>query len=71
VPFTLPYSGIQANVSDLCWQTSWPFDRRIAIPPDIYAPPTFAAYRANRDPALDAIFNHLHKPASADRGPST
>ncbi|MCW6009493.1 hypothetical protein K1W54_33860 [Micromonospora sp. CPCC 205371] len=55
VPFRLPYSGIEVNVSDLYWQTSWPNDRRAAIAPDIYAPPTFAAYRAGRDPAMDAI----------------
>ena len=59
VPFHLPYSGLRANVSDLYWQTSWPFDHRTAIPPDIYAPPTFAAYRDNRDPAMDAILDHL------------
>jgi len=58
-PFHLPHSGVRANVSDLYWQTSWPFDRRTAIAPDIYAPPTFAAYRRNRDPAMDAILDHL------------
>jgi len=60
VPFRLPYSGLEVNVSDLYWQTSWPIDRRAAIAPDIYAPPTFAAFRAHRDPAMDAILNHLH-----------
>ncbi|MEH1124901.1 S41 family peptidase [Micromonospora sp. CPCC 206061] len=59
VPFRLPYSAIEVNVSDLYWQTSWPTDRRTAIAPDIYAPPTFAAYRANRDPAMDAILTQL------------
>lgn len=55
VPFRLPYSGIEVNVSDLYWQTSWPNDHRAALAPDIYAPPTFAAYRAGRDPAMEAI----------------
>ncbi len=55
VPFRLPYSGVEVNVSDLYWQSSWPLDRRTAIAPDIYAPPTFTAYRANTDPAMDAI----------------
>ncbi|GLI02315.1 TPR end-of-group domain-containing protein [Phytohabitans aurantiacus] len=59
VPFRLPYSGVEVNVSDLYWQTSWPIDRRAALAPDIYAPPTFAAYRAGRDPAMDAIVAHL------------
>jgi tetratricopeptide (TPR) repeat protein len=65
VPFRLPYSGIEANVSDLYWQTSWPLDRRVAIAPDIYAPPTFASYRAGRDPALDAIRAHVRHTGTA------
>jgi hypothetical protein len=53
--FELPYSHLMANVSDLYHQSSWPFDYRTWIAPLIYAPPTFAAYRANRDPALEAV----------------
>ena len=45
VPFELPYSKTKVNVSDLYWQTSWPSDRRPWIPPEIYTPPSFAAYR--------------------------
>ncbi len=56
--FTLPYSQLFANVSDLYWQSSWPMDYRTWIAPQIYRPPTFAAYRANRDPALEAILAH-------------
>jgi hypothetical protein len=51
----LPYSGILMNVSDFYWQISWPWDRRIWLAPEIYVPPTFAAFSANRDRALDAI----------------
>ena len=54
-PFTLPYSKITVNVSDLYWQSSWPQDYRTWIAPQIYTPPTFAAYRENRDPAMEAI----------------
>ncbi|MEK6335563.1 MAG: tetratricopeptide repeat protein [Acidobacteriota bacterium] len=54
-PFTLPYSKITVNVSDLYWQSSWPQDYRTWIAPQIYAPPVFAAYRENRDPAMEAI----------------
>ena len=54
-PFSLPYSKILANVSDLYWESSWPQDHRRWIAPQIYVPPTFAAYRANRDLALEAI----------------
>jgi hypothetical protein len=53
--FTLPYSGLQVNVSDRFWQSSWPIDRRTWIAPTLYAPPTFAAYQVNRDPAMEAI----------------
>lgn len=51
----LPYSGILMNVSDFYWQSSWPWDRRIWLAPEIYTPPTFAAYASNRDVALEAI----------------
>ncbi|GIJ69020.1 tetratricopeptide repeat protein [Virgisporangium ochraceum] len=59
VPFRLPGSGVLVNVSDLYWQTSWPFDHRIAIAPRIYAPPTAEAYLAGRDPAMDAVREQL------------
>jgi tetratricopeptide (TPR) repeat protein len=55
IPFELPYSKLVANVGDLFWQTSWPEDHRTWIAPDIYAPPTFEAFRRNADPAMDAI----------------
>lgn len=50
----LPYSKLRASISDLSWQSSWPMDYRTWLAPDLYAPPTFAAYRENRDPALEA-----------------
>jgi hypothetical protein len=61
-PFTLPYSKILANVSDLYWESSWPQDHRTWIAPQIYLPPTFAAYRANRDPAMEAIIAYGSRP---------
>jgi hypothetical protein len=54
-PFTLPYSGIPANVSDLSWGTSWPMDRRVAVVPDLAAPATFADHRTGRDAALERV----------------
>ncbi|MEZ4570719.1 MAG: hypothetical protein R2849_10410 [Thermomicrobiales bacterium] len=57
IPVFLPYSGIGVNVSDLYWQSSWPMDHRTWIAPMLYLPPTFAAYRENRDPALEAILS--------------
>ncbi len=55
IPFELPYSKLRANAADLYWQTSWPDDYRTWTAPDLYAPPTFEAYRRNQDPALEAI----------------
>jgi len=55
VPFTLTYSGIVVNVSDVYWAGYWPEDHRTWIAPDIYAPPTFADFLAKRDPAMEAI----------------
>lgn len=63
IPFTLPYSKLSVNVSDLLWQGTWPMDYRTWIAPTLYARPTFAAFRANRDVALEAIF------ASTDQVP--
>ncbi|HEY0460371.1 MAG TPA: tetratricopeptide repeat protein [Pyrinomonadaceae bacterium] len=56
-PFVLPYSKIMANVSDLYWESAFPMDERTWIAPQIYVPPTFEAYRANRDAALEAILD--------------
>ena len=55
IEFELPYSKFRANAADLFWQTSWPWDHRTWIAPDIYAPPTFEAFSRNQDPAMDAI----------------
>jgi tetratricopeptide (TPR) repeat protein len=64
VMFELPYSKFLANVADLYWQTSWPWDHRTWIAPDIYAPPTFESFSRNEDPALEAILAiHEYHPA--------
>lgn len=57
-PFVLPYSRIKMNVSDLFWESTFPQDRRTWIAPQIYTPPTFKAYRQNRDAALEAILEY-------------
>jgi tetratricopeptide (TPR) repeat protein len=51
----LPYSKMQASISDLYWQNSVAMDYRTWIGPEIYTPPTFEAYRSKQDLALDAI----------------
>ncbi len=65
IPFELPNTKATANIADLYWQTSWPMDYRPWIAPEIYAPPTFAAYSRNTDPAMEGILTcHEHFPNS-------
>jgi hypothetical protein len=52
---TLPYSKIAVGISDLYWQASWPQDEHIWTAPHLVALPTWELYRANRDPAMEAI----------------
>ena len=58
VSFTLPYGNVFVSLSDLYWQSGWPRDRRKWIAPLLYTPPSFAAYRVNRDPAMEAILDY-------------
>ena len=54
-PVKLPYSQIELNVSGVLWQSSWGVDKRTWIPPLLYVPPTFEAFKSNRDEAMEAI----------------
>jgi tetratricopeptide (TPR) repeat protein len=54
----LPYSKMVASISDLYWQNALAIDYRTWIAPHVYVPPTFAAYRDKRDPALAAVLAH-------------
>ncbi len=58
VYLTPPYSKLKVSISDLYWQTSWPSDHRRWLAPSIYVPPTFTAYRENRDQALEAALDY-------------
>jgi tetratricopeptide (TPR) repeat protein len=60
----LPYSKMRASISDLYWQNSVAMDYRTWIAPEIYVPPTFAAYRDKRDPALEVVLAHRPEPAA-------
>ena len=61
VGITLPHSKMTGSISDLNWVRSWPMDQRCWIAPHLYAPPVFALYKANRDPALEAILSYRHR----------
>jgi hypothetical protein len=52
---TLPNSGMTVRAAQYYWQEWHPLDTRDATTPSIAAPMTMDAYRANRDPALEAI----------------
>src|SRR5262249_46433605 len=62
VGILFPYSKMVGSISDLLWQRSWPMDYRPWIAPQLYAPPSFALFQANRDPALEAILTYGRKP---------
>ena len=47
-----------ASISDLYWQNSVAIDYRTWVAPQIYTPPTFAAYRAKKGPALAAVLTY-------------
>ena len=65
VEFRLPWSGTRVNISDLAWQSGWPWDRRPWIPPDLLTVSTWAAYRAGRDVSLEAIAREIANPTLA------
>ncbi|MFN8177314.1 MAG: hypothetical protein U0167_05270 [bacterium] len=60
-PLVLPRSGISVNVSTLPWYPYDPRDRRPFVAPSVYAPLTSAQYRANVDPAMQAILDRASK----------
>jgi tetratricopeptide (TPR) repeat protein len=61
IAIVLPNSGWVASISDLWWQHSMAMDYRIWTPPNLYAPPTAASFRAHTDPAMDAIIGFRKK----------
>lgn len=55
---TLPHSGINVRVSVYYWQDWAPWDTRQWTAPDLAAELSSEDYRANRDPALQAVSNY-------------
>jgi len=62
----LPNSGLEVWASALHWVYSEPRDRRPWIAPNIHAELSSADYRARRDPALEAILQHVPGPSDAE-----
>lgn len=58
----LPYSKLRVHCSSRYWQWGDSTDQRTWIAPEIAAPPTFAAYAAGRDDAMDAIVAAIAAP---------
>ena len=58
-PIFLPNSGVRIGFSGMYWQNArpYPFEQRVWTDPDIVAVPDFEMWRANRDPALEAILS--------------
>jgi len=55
-PVTLPYSKMSGSIASMGGGNS--ADTRTWIAPQIFVPPTLAAYRARRDPAFEAILEY-------------
>ena len=55
-PITLPYSRMAGSIASMGGGAS--SDDRTWIAPRLDAPPSFAAYRAKRDPPLEAILSY-------------
>lgn len=63
----LPLTGTRARASFRYQISSFPGDDRAALFPHVAAPPTIAAYREGRDPALDAALDWRAERSVAER----
>jgi len=54
----LPYSGLNASISDQEWKSSYPLDYRSWVPPTLYVPRRFSDYAAKRDACLEAVLGY-------------
>jgi tetratricopeptide (TPR) repeat protein len=64
---TLPYSGVQGELTAVKWQLSTPSDRRREMSPEVPVQLTAAAYFAGQDPAMDAVFRMIASRRSGSR----
>jgi hypothetical protein len=63
---TLPHSGITVRVSVYYWQDWSPWDTRQWTAPDLTAELSSEDYRANRDPALQAVVGYAPRKKLTD-----
>lgn len=54
----LPNSGIKVSLTKKFWPTSWSFDTRKALMPDISVDFLFNYYKQKKDPWLDEVFRY-------------
>ncbi len=59
--FVLPHSRTRVYCSSRYWQFLDSTDERTFVSPDVLAEPTFATYKANRDPAMEAILEWMKR----------
>jgi hypothetical protein len=64
---TLPNSGLEIRASTLWWQDLDQRDQRKWLAPRIAAEMSFADYRRNVDPAMEAILHYVAQPSIAAR----
>jgi hypothetical protein len=61
-PVILPNSKIEARLSTIYWENSFPFDKRQWTAPDVTVELTSKNYFENRDPVLEAILEYKPEP---------
>lgn len=61
-PFNLPNSGLRIQASTLWWQNMVELDRRQWTAPHVSAGLTFADYKNNIDPAIEAVAKYTPRP---------
>jgi len=70
VSVTLPYSGVEGEVTAVRWQLSSPGDRRREMSPEVPVQLTAPAYFAGQDPALEAIYRMIGSRAATAAPPA-
>ncbi len=58
----LPNSKLEAKLSTIYWENSFPFDMRPWTAPDVTVELTSKDYFENRDPVLEAVINYKPEP---------